>query len=474
MTQPESTAALSDNSAPEPQTDSLNFRRLLPILVIVLVDTMGITIIIPVLPFYALAFDASLFTIGLLGSSYPLMQFIFVPILGTLSDRIGRKPVLVVAQIGTFISLVTLGLAGSLWMLFLARIIDGITGANLATVQSAITDSTTPRNRAQGLGLIGATLGIGFIVGPVISGVALSLSGNNYSVPAFVAAGFALVSVLLTTFVFEETLSPAMRSGAGSDAGERAAAAGAPSRSRGLRRMWNGLRDPRLGTLFLLLFLLQTMFGMFTGTFAPFTLARLGLNSFGNAIFFATFGVALVVVQGGLVGPLARRFGERRMVFVGLALFSIGFALASFTWEQPVPWYEREALVAELSQVGTSFTEETSEQVALLPEQANRGWAALLYLLIGLLPVPVGFALIGPNLNSLITQRVGPREVGSALGLGGAFFALGSALGPALGGFFFDAIGIFAPFFINGIGGALLFVFALRRLRADEVPIEAI
>ncbi len=455
MTQPNTAPA-----APA-QTDNLNFRRLLPILVIVLVDTMGITIIIPVLPFYALAFDASLFTIGLLGSSYPLMQFVFVPILGTLSDRVGRKPVLVVAQIGTFISLVTLGFAGSLWMLFLARIIDGITGANLATVQSAITDSTTPRNRAQGLGLIGATLGIGFIIGPVISGVALSLSGNNYSVPAFVAAGFALVSVLLTAFVFEETLPPALRNAPDKPAD-------APGRNRSLARMWNGLRDPRLGTLFLLLFLLQTMFGMFTGTFAPFTLARLGLNSFGNAIFFATFGAALVVVQGGLVGPLARRFGERRMVFVGLALFSVGFALASLTWEQPVPWYEREALVAELSQVGTSFTAETSEQVSLLPDEANRGWTALLYLLVGLLPVPVGFALIGPNLNSLITQRVDPREVGGALGLGGAFFALGSALGPALGGFFFDAIGIFAPFLLNGIGGALLLLWALRRLRDEE------
>ena len=455
MTQPDTAPA-----APA-QTDNLNFRRLLPILVIVLVDTMGITIIIPVLPFYALAFDASLFTIGLLGSSYPLMQFVFVPILGTLSDRVGRKPVLVVAQIGTFISLVTLGFAGSLWMLFLARIIDGITGANLATVQSAITDSTTPRNRAQGLGLIGATLGIGFIIGPVISGVALSLSGNNYSVPAFVAAGFALVSVLLTAFVFEETLPPALRNAPDKPAD-------APGRNRSLTRMWNGLRDPRLGTLFLLLFLLQTMFGMFTGTFAPFTLARLGLNSFGNAIFFATFGAALVVVQGGLVGPLARRFGERRMVFVGLALFSVGFALASLTWEQPVPWYEREALVAELSQVGTSFTAETSEQVSLLPDEANRGWTALLYLLVGLLPVPVGFALIGPNLNSLITQRVDPREVGGALGLGGAFFALGSALGPALGGFFFDAIGIFAPFLLNGIGGALLLLWALRRLRDEE------
>nr|HMQ53854.1 MFS transporter [Anaerolineae bacterium] len=162
----------------------LNFRQLLPILVIVLVDVMGLTIISPVLPFYALAFDASPLTIGLLISSYPLMQFFFVPILGTLSDRFGRKPVLAIAQVGTFCSLLLLGVANTLSLVFFSRIVDGITGANLATVQSAISDSTSPRDRARGLGLIGATFGLGYILGPMISGLTLRLTDNNYSAPA--------------------------------------------------------------------------------------------------------------------------------------------------------------------------------------------------------------------------------------------------------------------------------------------------
>ncbi|MEM8861990.1 MAG: MFS transporter, partial [Chloroflexota bacterium] len=189
----------------------LDFRKLVPVLVVVLVDVLGLTILIPVLPYYAIAFGADAFTIGLLGSAYPAMQFLFAPILGGLSDRIGRKPVLATAQMGTFVSLLILGFSNALWVVFLSRILDGITGANLSTAQSVITDSTDESNRARGLGLIGATFGVGFVIGPALSGLALWLSGNNYSAPAFLAAGFAFVSVILTTFVLEETHPPEKR-----------------------------------------------------------------------------------------------------------------------------------------------------------------------------------------------------------------------------------------------------------------------
>ncbi|MFK7806082.1 MAG: MFS transporter, partial [Anaerolineae bacterium] len=285
--------------------NTLDFKKLVPVLVVVLVDVLGLTILIPILPYYSITFGADAFTIGLIAAAYPAMQFMFVPILGSLSDRIGRKPVLATAQMGTFISLMILGFSSALWMIFLSRILDGITGANFATAQSVITDSTDEENRAKGLGLIGATFGVGFIFGPVLSGLALWVSGNNYSAPAFLAAGFAFVSFLLTTFMLEETNPPENR------------AKPTESRQRNFRRMGQFMIHPTLGILFLFVFLNQVVFGMFQITFAPFTLNKLGLNSLGNVIFFTAFGVVSAVMQGGFAGPLNKRFGERKLVFAG-------------------------------------------------------------------------------------------------------------------------------------------------------------
>src|SRR6185369_6653532 len=155
---------------------------------------------IPLLPLYATAFGANALMIGVIGAAYPLMQLIGAPILGSLSDRYGRKPVLIFSQIGTFIGFLLLGLANAIPLLIISRLIDGISGANIVTAQAAITDSTTPQTRAQGLGLIGAAFGLGFVLGPAIAGIALALTGNDYRVPAYIAAGFSLVSIFLTIF----------------------------------------------------------------------------------------------------------------------------------------------------------------------------------------------------------------------------------------------------------------------------------
>jgi len=193
--------------------EKLNFKKIFPIFIIVLIDLLGVTIIIPLMPLYAASFGASAVMIGLLGATYPLMQFIGAPILGRLSDRYGRKPVLVISQIGTLIGFLVLGFSNALWMLFLSRIIDGLSGANISTAQAAISDSTSEKTRTQGLGLLGAAFGLGFVVGPLIAFVSLFASGNDYRVPAFVAAGFSLLSILLTWFLFDETL-PKERRGA--------------------------------------------------------------------------------------------------------------------------------------------------------------------------------------------------------------------------------------------------------------------
>lgn len=437
------------------EENDLDFKKLVPVLVVVLVDVLGLTILIPVLPYYAIAFGADALMIGLLGSAYPAMQFLFAPVLGGLSDRIGRKPVLATAQMGTFVSLLILGFSNALWVVFLSRILDGITGANLSTAQSVITDSTDASNRAKGLGLIGATFGVGFVIGPALSGMALWLSGNNYSAPAFLAAGFAFVSVILTTFVLEETHPPEKR--------------GQSDTQRGLNfgRMKDYLLHPTLGIIFLFVFLNQVIFGSFQLTFAPFTLNKLGLNSLGNVIFFSAFGILSAIMQGGLAGPLNKRFGEQKLVYVGLFLFGLGFLLTGFTPTQPVTWYSRDTLVQELQQRSDTTTpEQVQDQLALLPpEDAEQGNGALLYMLSTMLLVPIGFGMLNPNISSLLTKRADQTKIGEVLGVAAAFTALGSVLGPLVGGIVFEGIGPNWVFLFGGIAAFLLLGLMLLRLK---------
>src|SRR5215212_272758 len=159
----------------QPLADKLDFKRVLPIIVIVLVDLIGLSIIIPILPYFAARFSATPMIIGILQATYPLMQFVGAPILGRLSDRFGRKPVLIASQLGTLAGFILLGFANTLALLFLSRIIDGVSGANISTAQAAISDSTNEKTRTQGLGLIGAAFGMGFILGPVIAFIVLAV-----------------------------------------------------------------------------------------------------------------------------------------------------------------------------------------------------------------------------------------------------------------------------------------------------------
>src|SRR5215216_6625845 len=192
-------------STPEVVAENLDFKRILPIVVIVFVDLLGLSIIIPLLPLFAARFSATPLVIGILQATYPLMQFVGAPILGRLSDRFGRKPVLIASQLGTLAGFILLGFANTLALLFLSRIIDGVSGANISTAQAAISDSTNEKTRTQGLGLIGAAFGMGFILGPVIAFIVLAVSGQNYQAVAFTAAFFSLASILLTSFWFRET-----------------------------------------------------------------------------------------------------------------------------------------------------------------------------------------------------------------------------------------------------------------------------
>lgn len=434
----------------------MDFRKILPVFVIVFIDLLGLTIIIPLLPLYATSFGANAFTIGLLGAAYPVMQLVGAPFLGRLSDRLGRKPVLLVSQMGTLAGFLLLGFANALWLLFLSRLIDGISGANFATAQAAISDSTSEKSRTQGLGLIGAAFGLGFIVGPVIAFIALALSGNNYRIPAFVAAVFSLISILLTWLIFEETL-PASHRGQ-----ELVRSTFSPA------ALIQGLKNPAVGFLLLLMFAQQIAFGGLEQLLSLFTLHRLGLNASGNAVVFVFVGLIVVTVQGALIGPWSRKMGDRRLIYLGLALLAAGLLLTALTPRQPVPWYSRQELALELGKTRSIPGETPSTQHIQipLPDDSQKGWLGLCWLLAAIMPAAVGGGLLHPSINSLITKRVAEGEIGGMLGMSAAFLSAGNALAPLIGGALYQGLGAAAPFLSGGLFIALLYVISLRQIRA--------
>ena len=440
--------------------EKLDFKRILPIFVIVLIDLLGLTVIIPLLPLYSASFNATPLIIGMVGATYPVFQFIGAPLLGSLSDRYGRKPVLMVSQVGTFIGFLVLGFAGTIWMLFLSRLIDGISGANISTAQAAISDSTTEKTRTQGLGLVGAAFGLGFVVGPVIAFVSLALSGNNYHVPAFVAAGFSLLSILLTWFWLPETLPAAQRS---------LQVEKKPVFSFGA--LFAALRSPAVGLLLVLIFAQQIAFGGFEQLLPLFTLTRLGLNASGNAVIFVFVGVIVVAVQGGLIGPWSRKFGDRRLIYAGLALLAAGLTLTALTPQIPPPGYSRAELQAELAASGGLRTHENPAARSLaieLPDDANNGWLGLGVILLAMVPASIGGGILHPSINSLITKRVEKGRVGGMLGISAALLSAANALAPLLGGAIFQLLGPSMPFFLGGLALAGLLVFAIQNLRSGS------
>lgn len=448
----------TNNSNKTTSTDEkLDFKKILPVFVIVLIDLLGLTIIIPLLPLYAASFGANAFVIGALGAAYPIMQFIGAPLLGRLSDRFGRRPVLIISQIGTLAGFIVLGLANTLWLLFISRIIDGISGANIATAQAVIADNTTEKTRTQGLGLIGAAFGLGFIVGPIIAFVTLAASGNNYHLVAFVAAAFSLFSIFLTYFWLEESHPPEKRG------------LGAQKASLGIQAMFAALRKPEIGFLLVLMFAQQFAFGGFEQLLALFTLNRLGMNASSNAGLFVYVGIIVVMVQGYFVGKWSRKRGDRWLVMMGLLVIGIGLLASALTPMQPVPWYSRTEITAELTaDVANPGETPPVQNIQIeLPDDADNGWGGLIWLLVAMIPISIGGGVLQPSINSMITQRVAPEEVGGTLGISAAFLSGSNAITPLVMGAIFEWMGSSAPFMIGSVILLILWMIAKRTIAKD-------
>lgn len=435
----------------EQTTDKLDFKRVLPIFAIVLVDLIGLSIIIPILPYFAARFSATPIVIGILQATYPLMQFIGAPILGRFSDRFGRKPILIISQIGTLGGFLLLGVANTLTLLFVSRIIDGLSGANMTTAQAAMADSTSERNRTQGLGLLGAAFGVGFVLGPMIAYAVLAFSHDNYQAVAFAAAFFSFASILMTTFWFRETHrndSPSIKS---------------LKSPFTFRAMLDALRHPVVGFLLLIMFFYQVAFGGYEQLFALFTLSRLGMSATDTAGLFALAGVFIIIVQGGLIGRWSRQKGERWLVILGVSTLAIGLIGTALTPRIPVPWYNREKVLQGLA--GQNNVTAIQNIKVTPPPETGKSWFGIGWLLVASFPAALGGGLLHPAVNSLITKSSDKNEVGAMLGISSSMYSGANAVAPLFYGSLFQWLGAPVPFFVGGLILLVLWFLAPRYIK---------
>lgn len=386
------------------------------LLLTVFVDMMGFGVVIPLMPFWAEHFGASPFEVTLLMSIYAAMQFVFAVLWGALSDRVGRKPILLISLAGTVASSIWMGLAGSLLALFAARAVAGAMGGSVNVAQAYVADLTEPADRSRVMGFLGAAFGLGFILGPAIGGLVAGpdTAAPDLRTPFFVGAAISAVAFVMGLVFLRE---PARHK--------------PPERPRGFvaqaRAFATVMQHP--GVL-LPIGILAAMGFVLTGveaTIALWTERQFGWGPRSNGILFAYIGIILVVAQAGLVGPVTARFGDRATVFAGIALMAASYLLMPVSAE---PW--------------------------------------MLYVAMTLLPL--GYGLGNPALNGLISRNAPADRQGSVLGASQSSQGLVRIAGPGAFGRLFEDLGRHAPYIA---GGALLAAMLLLVIRIPRPAREA-
>jgi DHA1 family tetracycline resistance protein-like MFS transporter len=375
---------------------------LMPILfLIVFIDLVGFGLVIPLLPFYAERFAASPLQMTMLFATYSLMSMMTAPLWGRLSDRVGRRPVLMASMAGAALAYLWLAFATRLWMVFAARAFACACAGNIAAAQAYIADVTPPEGRARGMGMIGAAFGLGFIVGPVLGGV---IAGNDLATadlatPGLIAAGLSFAAFLGVIAFLPESLAP----------GRALASRGRLAAAR------EALAQPVLARLLRVFFLVILAFSGMETTFAWWAIAQFGWGPRSIGFVFFYVGLLSALMQGGLIGPLTKRLGEERLMLGGLVLIALGL------------------LVLPLA----------------------RGLALLG---VALSALALGMGAMQPTLNSLISRRAGAEQQGEIMGVAQAVGSLSRVLGPLIAGSLFGAFGRSSPFLLGAalVGGALL------------------
>jgi DHA1 family tetracycline resistance protein-like MFS transporter len=405
---------------------------LLTIFLVVFVDLLGFSLILPLLPYYAEQYGANDVVVGLLTASYAAAQFFGAPLLGRLSDQYGRRPILLVSIAGTIAGFVLLAIAEPLGaaiggaliatntvvmiLLFISRILDGVTGGNISVAQAYISDISTPENRNKALGIIGAAFGLGFIIGPAVGGL-LSVR-FSYAAPAWAAAGLAAINWLAVFFWLPESISPE----------RRAELTHRPRPKFSIGALGAAMNRPRVGPLFHIRFFFGLAFSMFQSIFALYAAGYpLNLPVLETSLVLAYVGLLSVLVQGFAIGRLSKRYTDRQLMFFSAIAMAVGFSLWAF--------------VANL-------------------------WT----LLIVLIPLSFGGGILNTVINSSLSKSVYPEEIGGTLGISASIESVTRVISPVLGGLLLQWARPWGPALFTAVVMSYVATFVWRRLFVKPDP----
>ncbi|MFN5594707.1 MAG: MFS transporter [Aphanizomenon sp.] len=372
---------------------------------IAFINSLSLTILIPIIYLYGKQFGLNDFQTSLLFSIYSIAQFFATPVIGKLSDRFGLKPLLIISLAGTVIANTIAGTATTATLLFLARFLDGITGGNASVAQAVISDVTDQKNRAQAFGIYGAAMGLGFILGPAISLLAQQISlGTAF----LVSAAVAMIAVLMTIFLLPETLKNK-----------------SPKATNifdlGLENLIKGLAMPGIGILLLINFCTGLTFTMFTYAFQPYFIKVLDQNSRSLTLLFLIFGTLGVIMQTWGVSVLSRKFNVVKILFLGLCIRSLSFLL------MPI-------------------------------------WPNINYFIIVSILFALFNALVQPMISTLISLNAQPQDQGTALGLNASYLSISNGIGPVIAGMIVQQskpITYSYPLYLAGVLTFLVLVLAV-------------
>jgi multidrug resistance protein len=401
-----------------PREEALSPSGRLPLTVLfgtVFLDLLGFGIVIPFLPMYAERLGIGAFKIGLILSVYSLMQFLVAPVLGRISDHVGRRPIIMLGLFGSSLSYIIYGFAASFTLLLASRAVHGACAATVSTAQAYVADTTNEAQRTRGMGLIGAAFGLGFVLGPALGGL---LGHSNPRTPVFFAAILTFINLLYAAFALPESHPPV---GDGSFPWRHLA--------QPLLILPRQLARHRMATLFLIAFLATFAMAVFETTFALMAPLIYGYHFAGVGGLLAYAGLVQAITQGYLLGKVAKRFAEVWLIRIGLLLFAVGMApMASF--DSP----------------------------------------AALFILLALLSLGYGFA--NPSIASLISQRTGHHLQGEVLGVNQSALALARIVGPVAAGLLYDQGGPAVAYVGGGLVALIAMILAgrLRQDRTDTTP----
>ena len=371
---------------------------------------LGFGIVIPILPFYVESFGAGGTELGFLMATFAIMQFFFSPVWGDLSDRYGRKPFLMIGTLGNGLAMLLFGLSTELWMLFTARALAGIlSAATLPTAMAYISDSTSHADRGRGMGIIGAAMGVGMVIGPGLGG---SLAGISLSAPFFLSAGVLVAAAALILFALPESLPQEKRLTTG----------GKKIRGPQLKAMWQALFSP-IGILLILAFTLSFGLTNFEGIFGLYALERFDYGPQEVGLLLAGIGITSAVVQGMLTGPLTKRWGDVAVIRAALFGSAIGFGAMLLAFN-------------------------------------------FITVLLTVMFFVLSTALLRPSVSSLTSKRAAGGQ-GMAMGLNNSFMSLGRIVGPIWAGLIFD-VNIILPYLSGAIIMLISFTISMIWLKKEE------